>query len=126
MGNAADILILGADNGGSRVAALEFAGYSVACEAAGTDVLAAIQRHNPSVVLVSVAGSKGLDTIRSVKADTEAQRVPVAAIDIGFPMRYSHSSLEVCDLNDLASLTTLILTAIGQIGPDFPLNRGAN
>ncbi|MGR3342837.1 MAG: M20/M25/M40 family metallo-hydrolase [Paracoccaceae bacterium] len=49
----------------------------------------------------------------------------VAAIDIGFPMRYSHSSLEVCDLNDLASLTTLILTAIGQIGPDFPLNRGS-
>ena len=83
MGNAADILILGADNGGSRVAALEFAGYSVACEAAGTDVLAAIQRHNPSVVLVSVAGSKGLDAIRCVKADIEAQRVPVAAIDIG-------------------------------------------
>ena len=33
----------------------------------------------------------------------------VASIDLGFPMRYSHSSLEVCDLADLDQLTTLLV-----------------
>ena len=33
----------------------------------------------------------------------------VAAIDLGFPMRYSHSSLEVCDLGDLDQLTPLLV-----------------
>ncbi len=47
----------------------------------------------------------------------------VASIDIGFPMRYSHSSGEMCDLDDLAGLTRLILAALPRIGPDFPLNR---
>ena len=32
----------------------------------------------------------------------------VAAIDLGFPMRYSHSSLEVCQLNDLVDLSALL------------------
>ena len=31
----------------------------------------------------------------------------VAAIDLGFPCRYTHSSLEVCDLGDLEALTRL-------------------
>jgi putative aminopeptidase FrvX len=47
----------------------------------------------------------------------------VAAIDLGFPMRYSHSSLEVCDLNDLVGLAQLLIAGIGQIGPDFSLDR---
>jgi putative aminopeptidase FrvX len=47
----------------------------------------------------------------------------VASIDIGFPMRYSHSSHEMCDLGDLERLTQLILAALPRIGPDFPLNR---
>ncbi len=47
----------------------------------------------------------------------------VASIDIGFPMRYSHSPLEMCDLSDLEGLTRLILAALPQIGADFPLNR---
>ncbi len=49
----------------------------------------------------------------------------VAALDIGFPMRYSHSSREVADLRDLAQLRDLILAAIARIGPDFPLERDA-
>jgi putative aminopeptidase len=48
----------------------------------------------------------------------------VAAIDMGFPMRYSHSALECCDLADLESLARLLAAAIRSIGPDFPLNRG--
>ena len=47
----------------------------------------------------------------------------VASLDIGFPMRYSHSANEMCDLRDLEGLTTLTLAALSRIGPDFSLNR---
>ena len=48
----------------------------------------------------------------------------VAAIDVGFPMRYSHSSLEVCDLSDLADLVSLLDAAISRIGPEFDTRAG--
>ena len=48
----------------------------------------------------------------------------VAAIEVGFPMRYSHSALECCDLSDLEGLTRLLIAALARIGPDFALNRG--
>ncbi len=47
----------------------------------------------------------------------------VASIDLGFPMRYSHSSLEVCDLRDLEGLTTLLVEGIGRIDAGFSLER---
>lgn len=47
----------------------------------------------------------------------------VASIDVGFPMRYSHSSLECCDVRDLEALSKLLSEALSRIGPDFPLNR---
>jgi putative aminopeptidase FrvX len=47
----------------------------------------------------------------------------VASIDMGFPMRYSHSSLEMVDLGDLEALTRLLVAAIGRIGPGFSLDR---
>jgi len=47
----------------------------------------------------------------------------VASIDMGFPMRYSHSALEVCDLSDLEELSRLLVAAIASIGPDFSLDR---
>lgn len=47
----------------------------------------------------------------------------VASIDVGFPMRYSHSSLEVCDLGDLDQLTRLVVGAIGAIDARFSLDR---
>ena len=47
----------------------------------------------------------------------------VASIDLGFPMRYSHSSLEVCDLGDLEGLTTLLVEAVGRIETGFSLER---
>ena len=47
----------------------------------------------------------------------------VASIDVGFPMRYSHSALELCDLRDLEGLVRLIVRALEGIGPDFPLER---
>lgn len=47
----------------------------------------------------------------------------VASIDLGFPMRYSHSAREVCDLRDLVALTGLLSAALANIGADFSLDR---
>jgi putative aminopeptidase FrvX len=47
----------------------------------------------------------------------------VASIDVGFPMRYSHSSREVVDLRDLDALRDLLIGALSRIGPDFSLSR---
>lgn len=46
-----------------------------------------------------------------------------AAIDIGFPIRSSHSSLEVCDLNDLEGLARLLAAAVSRIDRSFSLDR---
>ena len=47
----------------------------------------------------------------------------VAAIDLGFPTRYTHSSLEVCDLSDLVGLTRLLTAGIAAIDERFSLDR---
>lgn len=47
----------------------------------------------------------------------------VVSIDVGFPCRYTHSALEVCDLADLEGLTRLLTAALGRIGPGFDLSR---
>jgi putative aminopeptidase FrvX len=46
----------------------------------------------------------------------------VAAIDLGFPMRYSHSSLEVCALSDLEALARLLVEGICRIDAGFSLD----
>ncbi len=47
----------------------------------------------------------------------------IACLDVGFPMRYSHSSLEVVDTADLDQLATLLDTALDQITPALQLTR---
>jgi len=47
----------------------------------------------------------------------------VAAIDLGFPMRHSHSSLEICDLADLEALTALLVAGISSIDAKLSLDR---
>ena len=47
----------------------------------------------------------------------------VASIDMGFPARYTHSALEVCDLADLESLTRLLVAALRRIDAGFSLDR---
>jgi putative aminopeptidase FrvX len=47
----------------------------------------------------------------------------VAAIDLGFPCRYTHSALEVCHLADLEGLTRLVVAAISSIDAAFNLDR---
>ncbi len=39
----------------------------------------------------------------------------VACIDVGFPMRYSHSAAELCDLRDLAGLAEVLAHALEHI-----------
>ncbi len=47
----------------------------------------------------------------------------VASIDLGFPMRYSHSAREVCDLRDLDALARLLTEMLAAIDADFTLDR---
>ncbi|MCU0904990.1 MAG: M20/M25/M40 family metallo-hydrolase [Tabrizicola sp.] len=47
----------------------------------------------------------------------------VACLDVGFPMRYSHSALEVVDPADLDGLTRLLDLMLDQITPDLRLTR---
>ena len=47
----------------------------------------------------------------------------VASIDMGFPARYTHSALEVCDLADLEALTRLLLAALSRVDAGFSLDR---
>jgi putative aminopeptidase FrvX len=47
----------------------------------------------------------------------------VASIDLGFPMRYSHSALEVCDLRDLMDLKQLLVAGLSRIDAKFSLDR---
>ena len=47
----------------------------------------------------------------------------IAAIDLGFPCRYTHSALEVCDLSDLVGLAALLVTGLSSLEADFSLDR---
>lgn len=47
----------------------------------------------------------------------------VACVDLCFPSRYTHTSLEVCDMRDLEGLTALVVAAIARMGTGFDLDR---
>ena len=47
----------------------------------------------------------------------------VASIDVGFPMRHSHSSVECCDMADLEGLVRLLDGALDRIPPAMKLER---
>jgi putative aminopeptidase FrvX len=77
------------------------------------------------------AASQGLTLQRSAQVGvlTDLSYVQlvgegVAALDLGFPMRHSHSPLECCDMGDLRALARLILAMLAAIGPGFALQRG--
>lgn len=70
----------------------------------------------------------GLQRSAHIGALTETSYVQlvgegVAAIDLGFPCRYTHSSLEVCDLADLAGLSRLLVEGLKRIDHRLSLNR---
>lgn len=47
----------------------------------------------------------------------------VAAIDLGFPLRYTHAAREVVDMRDLGALARLLEAMLARIGPDLELER---
>jgi putative aminopeptidase FrvX len=47
----------------------------------------------------------------------------VAAIDLGFPCRYTHSAFEVCDLSDLVGRAALLVAGLSRVEAHFSLNR---
>jgi putative aminopeptidase FrvX len=47
----------------------------------------------------------------------------VACLDVGVPVRYSHSALEVVDPRDIAGLVRLLDAALDRIGPGLELVR---
>jgi putative aminopeptidase FrvX len=76
------------------------------------------------------ADSEGLPLQRSahIGALTDSSYVQlvnegVAAIDLGFPCRYTHSALEVCDIEDLAGLTQLLVAGLAAIDRGLSLDR---
>ena len=48
----------------------------------------------------------------------------VASLDVGFPMRHSHSAVECCDLADLEGLVHLLTAALARIPVGMRLERG--
>jgi putative aminopeptidase FrvX len=76
------------------------------------------------------ADSEGIPLQRSahIGALTDSSYVQlvnagVAAIDLGFPCRYTHSALEVCDVADLAGLTQLLVAGLTGIDGRLSLDR---
>ena len=47
----------------------------------------------------------------------------VACLEMGFPARYTHTPVEVCDTADLEGLAVLVSAMARGVGADFPLNR---
>ena len=47
----------------------------------------------------------------------------VASIDVGYPMRHSHSTIECCDLRDLVGLVRLLDGALDRIPAAMKLER---
>jgi len=47
----------------------------------------------------------------------------VACLDLGVPVRYSHSALEVADPRDITALVSLLDAALDRISPDLELTR---
>ena len=99
----------------------------------GRGTLNGVIPHPATVRLMEVtAAAEGLALQRSAQVGvlTDLSYVQllgegVASIDVGFPCRYTHSSLELCDLADLEGLARLLSGALARIGPGFDLSRDA-
>jgi putative aminopeptidase FrvX len=47
----------------------------------------------------------------------------IASVDLGYPMRHSHTAVEACDLRDLEGLTMLLDAALARIDATLRLER---
>lgn len=81
-------------------------------------------------LIKSTASEKGINLQRSAArgalSDTayiqlEGEGIP--CIDMGTPDRYSHSPMEICDINDLEKVGILLSGVIEKLDRNFNLNR---
>ena len=97
----------------------------------GRGTLNGVIPHPALVALMEeAAGALGLPLQRSAQVGvlTDLSYVQllgdgVASIDVGFPMRHSHSALECCDLGDLEGLVRLLDGALDRIPAGMKLER---
>jgi putative aminopeptidase FrvX len=98
----------------------------------GRGTLNGVIPHPGLVRLVeSAAGATGVPLQRSAQigALTDLSYIQfmgpdgVACLDLGFPVRYSHSALEVVDLADVSALVSLLDGALDRISPELQLIR---
>ncbi|MBM1220873.1 M20/M25/M40 family metallo-hydrolase [Ponticoccus sp. SC2-23] len=97
----------------------------------GRGTLNGVIPHPAAVRLIEeAAAGEGLPLQRSAQVGvlTDLSYVQlvgegVISIDVGFPMRASHSALEVCDLRDLESLARLLQAAVQRLDAQFDLGR---
>ncbi len=47
----------------------------------------------------------------------------VACLEMGFPARYTHTPVEVCDVGDIEKLAKLVASMTRRITPNFQINR---
>ena len=77
------------------------------------------------------AAAGGMPLQRSAQTGvlTDASYLPflgeagIACLDIGFPLRHTHSALEVVDPADLDALLALLCAVLPRFGPGFALER---
>ena len=53
----------------------------------------------------------------------QLEQAGVACLEMGFPARYTHTPVEVCDLRDLENLARLVAGIARGVDGDFQLNR---
>ncbi|MDR1611411.1 MAG: M20/M25/M40 family metallo-hydrolase [Planctomycetota bacterium] len=56
-------------------------------------------------------------------AYAQLEGMGMAAVELGFPARYTHTPVEVANVQDIVALGELAAAMAGRIGSDFPLNR---
>jgi len=53
----------------------------------------------------------------------QLENMGVASIELGYPARYTHSPVEICDVEDIEKLGELVCSMISRIDNGFDLNR---
>ena len=47
----------------------------------------------------------------------------VACLEMGFPARYTHTPVEVCDVHDIDELATICVGMMRRVDENFQVNR---
>jgi putative aminopeptidase FrvX len=98
----------------------------------GRGTLNGVIPHPALVELIEAAGAavgRGLQRSAHVGLLTDLSyiqftgRLGVACLDVGVPVRYTHSALEVVDPEDIVGLVTILDAALDRVDPDLRLVR---